>query len=287
MFTKMMICTDLSPESFALITCAIELKKIGTREAVLTHVFHAAASASGKPLPADVEHALERQNKTLDQQGIKVTVELLTGAPAQTLDEIAEKHDVSAILTGSLSGGLIKSAALGSVPADLLRRARCPLLLKRIDLREEGTSGGAGCGEMFSSVLFPTDFSETAERALDYLGKIALESGCAITLLHVIAAKGDDSAAANRSEEDARYLLEAKKRRLERLGAAEVGIDLVHGNPADEIVARAKSGLFSLVVMGCQGKGILTRVFMGSTADQVARHAELPLLLVPGEHHVE
>lgn len=286
MFSKMMICTDLTSASFSLVACAIQLKEIGTKEVVLAHAVESEVSASGALLPAELQHVLERQKEMLNQQRIKVIIELLHGAPAQLLDEAAEKHDVSGMLIGSHRVGGIRLAALGSVSAALLGRTRRPLLLNRIDLGAEGAHAEGGCAELFTHVLLPTDFSETAEKALDYLGKIALEQRGVITLLHVISAD-EDAAGDTRSEEDAQYLLEAKKRRLERLGAAEVNIDLVHGNPATEIAARGKSGLFSLVVMGCQGEGMLKRVFVGGTADQVAHHIELPLLLIPGEHHQE
>ena len=101
MFTKMMICTDLTPASYALIGCVGELKEIGTREVVLTHVVHTATRASEKLPASDVEPILERQKNALSQQRIEVTLEIPLGAPAQMLDEAAEKHDVSAILIGA------------------------------------------------------------------------------------------------------------------------------------------------------------------------------------------
>ena len=285
MFTKMMICTDLTPASFSLIACAIELKEIGTKEVVLAHVVESLAAVSGTLLDAEAESVFRRQKEMLEQQRVKVIGEILHGAPVQALIETAERHDVSGILMGSHSKALITLGTLGSVSDALMARTQRPLLLHRVDLGEGGAMQERDDGNIFSHVLFPTDFSETAERALDYLGKIALEQRGTITLLHVISP--DEYPVGTRSEEEAQYLLEAKKRRLERLGATEVNVDLVHGKPDYEVVARGKRGIFSLVVMGCQGKGILKRVFMGSTAEAVARHIEVPLLLIPGEQHME
>lgn len=69
-------------------------------------------------------------------------------------------------------------------------------------------------------------------------------------------------------------MLKAKKRRMETLGAAEVSIELLHGDPAEEIIGSAKSGDLSLVVMGGQGKGFLKEVFLGGVANEVARKAD-------------
>ncbi len=285
MFRKMMVCTDLTPASFSLIGCAAQLQQIGTKEIVLAHVVESIASAEGTLLSQELEAVFRRQKEMLEQRGLDVTAEVLHGLPVSTLDAAAEKHDVGGIVVGSHSKAVIALATLGSVSAALLARTLRPLLLYRVDFVAEGR-GEVECGSLFRHVLFPTDFSEAAELGLDYLGKIALEQhGAEITLFHVLPM--DEEAEDGRTEEDARYLLEAKKRRLERLGASEVGIELVRGEAADEVIARGKAGLYSLVVMGCQGKGPLKRVLAGSTAEQVTRRIEIPVLLVPGKHHVE
>lgn len=280
MFRKMLVCTDLTPASYALIHCLEELKGIGAGEVILSHVIEPAATPREEMSAEEARQALERQKNTLEEQGMKVTVELSFGLPALILRETAERHDVCAVLIGSHGKGMVRAATLGSVSAEVLHRTRRPLLLARTALLEEGKAEVV-CRRMFAKVLFPTDFSETAEKALDYLGKIALETGCPVTLMHVIGDKQNDSAAAQSLEEEALYLLEAKKRRLKTLGTAEATIELVHGEPAEKIIARTKSGEFSLAVMGGQGKGFLQEILLGSTANEVARHAGVPLLFVP------
>lgn len=281
MFRRMLVCSDLTPASDALINCIAELKSIGLEEVVLIHVIHVVTPPGfDERLAQEARPVLERQKHALEEQGVQVTMEMPSGVPAHIIDETAEKHDVGAIVVGSHGKGIVQAATLGSVSAKLLHQTRRPLLLARIDLLKEGKSEFV-CRKMFTRVLFPTDFSETAERALDYLGKIVMGSGCHVTLMHVIAEKDDDPAAAQGREEEARYLLDAKKRRLERLGAAEVIIDLARGKPAEVIVGRAKGGDFSSIVMGGQGKEFLKEIFLGSTANEVARHAPVPLLVIP------
>lgn len=281
MFRKMLICTDLGPASSALIECAQALKDIGTKEVVLAHVVTVTgAEGLGEMLLLDVAPRMERQKEMLESQGLTVVVETPLGDPASVLEELAESHDVSAILIGAHGKGLIQAMALGSVSTQLLRQIKRPMLLDRLDFADEGRREYS-CRTIFTRVLFPTDFSETAERAMDYMGKIALETGCSVTLMHVMETRKEDADSSRRREEECWYLLESKKRRLERLGASEVSIDLVHGNAADEIVSRTKKGAYTTVVMGGRGKGLLTEVIMGSTANEVARYAELPVLFVP------
>lgn len=284
MFWKILVATDITPASDELVECVRAFKEIGTEEVVLVHVTEVVdASGAVEVLPVppvDVDLVLRRQRDALERLGMTVTVETLLGPPAAMLEQAAKDHGVNAILAGSHGKGLIRSAALGSVSRELLRTTRHPLLLDRLDLGPEG-EGAPPCRKIFSRILFPTDYSETAERALDFLGKIALETGCSVTLMHVMESKEEDPENERRREEECWYLLEAKKRRLERLGAAEVSIDLVHGRPSEEILAGMSKGAFTCIVMGGKGKGVLTELILGSTANEVARQATLPVLFVP------
>ncbi|NVN93524.1 MAG: universal stress protein [Desulfuromonadales bacterium] len=281
MFRKILVCSDLSPASDILIQCVEELKNIGMQEVVLTHAMYLAKTPGLEEYFVDeARSTLERQKKSLEEQGVSVIVEMPFGLTSHAIDETAEKHDVSAIFIGSHGKGILQAATLGSVSANLLHRMRRPVLLTRIALLAEGTYKNV-CGRMFAEALFPTDFSETAERALDFLGKIVMDTRCPVTVMHVLEHKDGDLSDARLNEENALFLLEAKKRRLEEQGSAEVTIELVHGNPAEETIKHTEKGKFSIVVMGGQGKGIIKEVFLGSVANQVARQAGTPVLFIP------
>lgn len=71
------------------------------------------------------------------------------------------------------------------------------------------------------------------------------------------------------------------KLRLEECGAARVDTEIPYGSPTQVILERARSNAFSLIAMGSQGRGFISEVFMGSVANNVARHAPLPVLFVP------
>jgi nucleotide-binding universal stress UspA family protein len=282
MFRKILICSDTSPASDVLIRCIGELKTIGLEEAVLAHV-HRAVHPNGldELLSSDAQSLLTRQQEELERMGIRVITETpVDFEPARALADLAAEHDVSAVFIGSHGKGIIRSAVLGSVTAKLLQHIEKPVLLVRVTLLEEGTCQTL-CRKMFTSVLFPTDFSEAAEQALIYLGKIAADTECPVTILHVIEEKPADNEAAERMMESARFLIEAKKRRLESLGASAVNSILVSGEPAKEILATAKEGDFSLIVMGSTGKGLVKGVLLGSVSNEVTRHADVPVLLIP------
>lgn len=281
MFKKMLVCTDLSPASDALIQCIGELKTIGMKEAILTHVIYVANTPGLEEMLAEeARPSIERQKKVLEDQGIVVTVEMPFGLPAHTLNETAERHNVSAILIGSHGKGILQAATLGSVTAKLLHQTRRPVLVARIAVLE-GETCHLACGSLFRNILHPSDFSETAERALEYLGQIAAETKSPVTLLHVYEDKHLDTESRQRLEDGSRFFAEAKMERLKSRGVSEVTAEFTFGDPAEEIIARADRGDYSLIVMGSQGKGFVQEVFLGSVSNKVVRHAGVPVLLVP------
>jgi nucleotide-binding universal stress UspA family protein len=165
MFRKILLCSDLSSASDILIQCVNDLKTVGVEQVILTHVINVVDKLSpGDDLTEKVRTGLERQKKILEAHGLQVITEMPEGPAAKTLNETAEKHDVSAILIGSHGKGIIQSATLGSVSTMLLHLAHCPVLLARIALLDNGECKLV-CRELFSDVLFPTDLLKTAERA--------------------------------------------------------------------------------------------------------------------------
>jgi nucleotide-binding universal stress UspA family protein len=281
MFRKLLLCSDLSSASDTLTQCVNELKTVGVEQVVLTHV----GQMSDSLLPGDSLHekvttGLEKQKKILEGNGLQVTIEMVEGPTAKTLNETADKHDVSAILIGSHGKGIIHSATLGSVSATLLHHARRPVLLARIALLDDNKCKLV-CKEMFSDLLFPTDLLETAERALDYLIKISADTNCRVTFLHVIEETPATSAETKRVEESARFLLESKKSRLESHGVSDVNIEIVFGTPHEKIIERTRGGKVSLIIMGCKGRAPVEAVISGSVSNKVVRYAEAPVLLIP------
>jgi nucleotide-binding universal stress UspA family protein len=282
MFRKILVCSDTSPASDLLIECAGELKTVGMEEVVLAHVLPEFNVAGyDQVLVREMRPILEKQKAVLEQVGIEATIDMQFGIdPARSLRDLAEKHAVSAIFIGSHGKGILRSALLGSVTAGLLPLTDRPLLLARIALLEDECA--LVCRKMFARAIFPTDFSETAENALNYLGKIAADTKCSVRILHVME-NSADAETAKLMEAESRSFMESKKRRLESMGAVDVSVELASGDPAKEILARAKEEDFSIIVMGTNGKGIVKEVLLGSVSNEVARHAGIPILLIPPE----
>ncbi len=151
---------------------------------------------------------------------------------------------------------------------------------------------------MYNRIIVPLDGSDLAEGAISEAVELARHVGERLVLLRVIdatwisryglyglameASSVDGILTADRAVATA--YLDAMRTRLESTGIL-VTSELREGRAADEIVAAARPG--DLIVMASHGRTGAMRFAGGSVADDVARHAAVPVLLcrVAKIHH--
>lgn len=287
MFRRILAGTDLTPASDAVLSCLGQLKTIGLEEVVLTHVVYVAHSVGlAETLTEWAQPELARQKELLEGQGLRVRAEAITGIPAYKLADRADEEDVSAIAIGSHSKSLLHGLLAGSVSLGVLGITTKPVLLVRVLIAAaaDGESCRLACTQLFQHILFPTDFSETAEHAFHYLQHVVGATRGRVTLLHVQDKSRLSPHLLSRLDE----FNEIDTGRLGRLrdsllqqGASEVDIKLEFGLALPVILDALAKGDFSLIVMGSQGRGFVSELTLGSVANGVARKAPVPVLFVP------
>jgi universal stress protein A len=132
-------------------------------------------------------------------------------------------------------------------------------------------------------ILVPVDFSETARAACDWACSLAAEHGAEVLLLHVFppAAAFDPTGALLPEPPGHREKLREKLRRFcPPDPAVRVSHWLDEGDPAGAILRLAALLGCDLVVMGTHGRTGLSRLLLGSVAEQVLRRAGCPVLTV-------
>lgn len=153
-------------------------------------------------------------------------------------------------------------------------------------------------------ILYATDLSKPARHALEYALSIAAQHDAQLTVIHVLPDVKEHYLATSGLEFSAIFddstwrlftleeLKEAKEKVKERILAlcaeddvessvclpTAENVEIVVGNPADEIIERAKD--FDMVVMGTQGHGRLSGLLLGSVAQSVAARCPVPVLVV-------
>ena len=292
MFDKIVIATDLSKSSDAVITSLGGLRKLGTKHAILVYALGIKALALNHlkdltPILVELaEPRLSDQKLALERQGFLTTVRIATGVPMLEVNQMAMEENASLIVVGSHGASSTQEVLLGGTALAILHHAHLPVLLVRLTIFEKTSppNSEAAFPDFFGRVLYATDFSETAERALLYVEKI-VESGAGnITLLHVQEKSDLSKHMEHRLEEFTqidRERLERMKDRLLKLGADDIQIEIPYGSPLQEIIRYASQQEHSLIVMGSKGRGFLAEVFMGSVSHGVALHADVPLLMIP------
>jgi len=142
---------------------------------------------------------------------------------------------------------------------------------------------------MLKRVLYPTDFSDCANKAMQYLMELKSAGLEEVVLVRVInltklvgVTSGFDIDAWIREEEE-----ESIKRLKELAGnLEEMGIRTryVHpvpaGDPVSEIVKAAETEGISLILMASRGKGLLKEILLGSVSEGVVRKATKPVIVV-------
>ncbi len=286
MFEKIILATDLSPMWDEIIGCAEEFRALGCKQAVLTHVLVTKGLVGADAaLESEAQPKLEAQRKQLELQGFEVVVETVVGLPAFSLNEVARRHCASLIVVGSHGKSIWREAILGSVSIAVLHHTLFPVLLINVErLREGGREGACQLRskELLRHVLFPTDFSLVATGASAYLEYLAPKGLAEVTVLHALEVlDAYPPAVLKPAENAAREYAEALATRLKASGVPRVQSRISKGHPIPTIMESLETGEFSLVILGTQGKSLLSEILLGSVAYNIARLAPCPVILIP------
>lgn len=145
---------------------------------------------------------------------------------------------------------------------------------------------------MYTHILVPIDGSATSDRGLEEAVKLAKLTGARLRLIHVIDqlfyAGGMEGFGAMTVDlipllrEGGEKILQSCKLRVEAAGVPvdTVLFDSAAARVCDLVVTEATNWHADLIVIGTHGRRGVGRVFMGSDAEQIVRHAPTPVLLV-------
>ena len=139
-------------------------------------------------------------------------------------------------------------------------------------------------------ILLPTDFSDTAQHALDYARELAGRFGASVHLLHVVPdpmQNGATEAMPVVSDLAERWKADAERRLEEiRLDGPQTVRAVRIGHAFVEILQYAADNAIDMIVMGTHGRGPVEHLLLGSVAEKVVRKASCPVLTVKQAGHV-
>ena len=295
MFPHVLFPTDFSPYASAVFACLPELKVAGMREVILLGIIRPEGYSLGPAFEAETldkiqwsaEENLHIAQMALEGRGLKVRARVEVGQPATEIVRIASEEPVDLIAMGAQGKTLTQELLLGSVAQEVLRHANVSVLIyKFYVVRELGhVQCQRVCDNLFTRVLFPTDFSEPAEAAFQVVKRLKAAGAQEVIVLHV----QDERVMKQRSQEQ---LAEFDRHDTERLEALSKALSMFglnaqpmlrHGIPFRETLKAAEEIGTNLIVLGSHGRSAVREMLAGSTFENVVRLSRQPVLVVRRE----
>lgn len=140
----------------------------------------------------------------------------------------------------------------------------------------------------YHRILVSTDFSETAQAAVDYALSLPLAENAEILLVHTVEPLTYPMYQVLKTSGSVSYEDQVTKACRESLADIIKSIDsparihpvLLEGRPATEICKLAEQEAVDLIVIGSHGRSGIRRAVLGSVAEGIMRHCECPVLVV-------
>ena len=140
---------------------------------------------------------------------------------------------------------------------------------------------------MFKSIVWATDGSEHADRALRYVTGLAqAEQGTSITIVHVAETGHGAGAAFLPRHGEERQIVHQLEEIADELRATGLSVsvevrDKPGARPAHEIADIARKQGADLIVAGTRGLSALAGITLGSVTHRLLHIAPCPVLVVP------
>ncbi|MBP1919745.1 universal stress protein [Youngiibacter multivorans] len=297
MFDKIIVGTNYSKAAFSLLECISGLTAFGVKEAVLIESSYIPESETTvMPIPLDtskMQEDLQQQKLYLEGKGFTVTTKLSPEPLKRAIIRASEEEAASLIVVGAAKHSLATDLLFGGVANDLVHYSKVPVLVVRMTKGEDMDDSVAVKCDFQKHVLFPTDFSLNADHAFNMLKSLA-GSLKKVSIVHVAQDRyftETDSPTMIKeyiekkdSEDSGKMeLLNKMKEELETNSNLQVDSLMRQGNAYREIRNIVAENDVNLIIMGSQGSGFISELFLGSVSHNVLRHADCSVLVIPAE----
>lgn len=137
-------------------------------------------------------------------------------------------------------------------------------------------------------ILVPTDFSQFSDLAIQNAAFLAQNFQAKITLLHVLTIAEVNALTSqpgnpwenvvDQIQKDMKEEFEANTKQFSNLDSP--ALEVVVGEPPEEISRFAKENQLDLIVMGTHGRSGLASIFLGSVTTGVIKRTCIPIMVV-------
>jgi nucleotide-binding universal stress UspA family protein len=283
-----LVGTDLDRDSDNLVSTALAVARAAGARIHVVYAFNlplgSLSELGSGPDPVALGQEEERCREALATQlrqaGIRADElhgqTVRNGPPHRVLPELATEIGADLVVVGAAAGGRLLRR-LGSTADRVLRRATCPVLVIRGDLRIP-----------LRKALAPVDLSPLAAEAfrvgLAMLTQMNGAQASEVEALFVLSVVQRQVAPQFTPEQVDRFAAQELAEFVEKHGgsaAARVRRKVRAGNTRAEIFAEIADFHPDVVLLGTHGMGGFDRFVIGSVASDVVREAPCSVLVVP------
>ena len=287
-----LVATDLSTPARHAVERAFHLAASTESELSILHVMELDTLDSLREMLGgdvfEVKAALNSDARTRLEQlirdagihrGISARTCVTEGNPLATIAAEADTQDTHLMVLGARGESFLRHALLGSTAERLLRKsARQPVLIvKQVP------------HEAYRSVMVTVDFSPVSLEAIRLARYWAPKAD--LVLLHAfeLPYEGKLTFAGVDEQVIRRYVInerEARRNRVHELAAAaaltavEYSARIVHGDPAQQIIAMEQEADADLIVVGKHGLHVAKELLLGSVTRHVLAESQCDVLVI-------
>lgn len=245
-------------------------------------------------IAAEVEALRERAMRISADTGLRVTSHVVAGRVDMAVEDEAEAFHADLIVMATHARTGLDRLRLGSVADQVVRHATMPVLL----VRPPESALSPPVESSFRHVMVPLDGSDFSEQVLPSAMHLAALFDAELSLVHVEIPPGDRLFGGSTEDETdmedqfrkaGRHYLEDVSQRLTGLFTREPGLEAVVARyPIVALLETAVRTGADVIAMATHGRGGVSRMIVGSTANDLLRGTWLPILLHrPRAHHSE
>jgi nucleotide-binding universal stress UspA family protein len=230
-------------------------------------------------LTQQAESLLEETARLLAQTGCDIERIVVRGRPASAIVERAAAWRADMIVMGSRGHGTIASMLLGSVTAEVVDHAPCPVLVARLPVLTRAVLAvdGSECARVAEELVASSGIFERVALEVTSVAPAGLpwRTGSAPAMVEA----ADISSALDVELKLHTTIANEAAERL-RVAGRRASPLIVQGDPAAELMRVAEDSQAELIVLGTHGRTGLTRALLGSVARNVMLHAHCSVLVV-------
>lgn len=286
MFDKMLVVSEVSNSSTEMANYLKSLRSLGTKECLLLQCFNPQDVDAGVSsyLTSIFNENLKKQSDLLREQGFAVKTRIISGNLKDEVNRVAMEEECSLIVVAAEKHSMIGALFLGGIAYEIIYGSVMPILLVR-DVKKDNVDATQNKYDVIEHVLFPTDFSENADIAFEYVKEMVKNGVKQVTLFHIQDESKINPYLLHRLiefNEIDQGRLQKLKGELLSLNDIKIDIQIRFGSPTSEIIKIIDEQQIPLVVMGTQGRGFIKEIFIGSVSHNIVRHSSSSVLLIPG-----